>query len=101
MKTYLWKPSDIIAGRVVCKPSKFKFDANGWTAKHTYKIGWHAGSDFRKNEYALVALTDGMICKSENVEELVKRLNEGGFVPMKHKWMMKVMDYLKGCYDAE
>lgn len=103
---FTWEEHDIIAGRIVCKPSanakkkllERSFTPDGWSAKWTHKIGFNPALNSKK--YVLIAMTDGMISKPYTAKELVAHLNEDGLIPMPHAWLIKTMDYLKDCYEG-
>lgn len=95
---YKWEEKDIIAGRIVCKPCDEKFQANGWSAKWTMKIGWLASAPSSKH-FCTIALTDGMVGPLGSAKEMATWLNKENMIPMPHKWLMATMDYLRDCYN--
>jgi hypothetical protein len=61
---FTWEAKDMVCGRIICKPthqfsdrkrpSEQGFKPCGWTAKHTYKLGWLAGGNpLQKEDYKL------------------------------------------------
>ena len=109
---FTWEASDIVCGRIICKPNPRKglFTPCGWTAKHTYKIGWLAGGnpmqvvDFKlkiedrikvRQDYCLIAMTDGMIGNPHTKQELADQLNTYELSPMPHEWFLATVDYLR------
>lgn len=94
-KKYTWTEKDITCGRIICKSFR-SFEANGWRAKWTFKIGWR-----KSNTYCLIAMTDGMIKSDMNKEDLIYWLNKNDMMPMPHEWFMATMDFLKDCYNSE
>lgn len=114
---FTWTPEDISCGRVICKNIDKEFEPCGWTAKHTYKIGWLAAgnpareySDKMKGmtlserqkyieenraDYCLVCLTDGMICNPMTKQEMCDSLNKTDMGPMPNDWLIKTMEYLR------
>jgi hypothetical protein len=103
---FTWESSDIIAGRIVCKPNpntakkvlERSFTPDGWTAKWTHKIGYNPALGSKK--YILISMTDGMISKPRTAEEMAAALNEDGMIPMPHAWLIKTLDYLEGSYEG-
>ena len=112
-----WEAKDIECGRIVCKPNPNdgEFTPCGWTAKHTYKIGWLAGgnptreynsikgtrkereehAEKTRADYCLVCMTDGMIGNGKTKREMAEFLNEYGLIPMPHDWFVKTVEYLR------
>jgi hypothetical protein len=97
---YNWELKDIVAGKIVCKDPSYQkrdfFQANGNSAKWTYKIGFGYWEDGQRP--TLNAMTDGMIHSFKNDQELVDYLNKCELIPMPHKWLIETMNYLRDCY---
>lgn len=106
---YKWTEDDVICGRIVCKPiATSNGSEDGWSAKWTHKIGFLAGGNPKKPDaqgkercdYVLIAMTDGMICSCKTKSGVVVWLNGEGMIPMPHKRLLAVMEYLRDVYES-
>lgn len=118
---YTWTADDIKPGRIVCSSKLPKPGDNfGWFAKWTYKIGWLAGGNPKKDyvipkglnskereeflyknraEYCLISMTDGMISNPMTKEKMAKALNKDNMMPCPHYQLIETINYLKDCYE--
>lgn len=105
-----WETKDVIPGRIVCKqPAGRSFKADGHSAKWSYKIGFMPGDisppvrdengKWKSNHFCTVAMTDGMVIGPKSAEEMVQWLNNNQMIPMPHKWLLEVVEYLRGVYE--
>ena len=99
---FIWEEKDIICGRIVCKPTDDgkRFEADGWTAKWTMKIGFRP--DLPHDEhYCLTAMTDGMNTAVGSAKDVADRFNKDGLIPMPHSWLLKTIEFLRDQYDDQ
>lgn len=98
MKT-IWEPSDIVCGRIVCKPlqkGERVFEPNGWTAKWTFKIGFVGGGG--EDNYVMVCMCDGMVSRPRSKEQLAQEFNRDGLILMPHGWLIETMNFLRDSF---
>ena len=108
---YVWEEKDVVCGRIVCRVPQSS-EMNGNQAKHTYKIGWHVGGHvpiswrdssgkYHTDHFCTIAMTDGMVNGPKSKVAMVKWLNDNDMIPAPHEFVVRVMDYLKDCYNSE
>lgn len=106
---YIWTTEDIVCGRIVCKPKGDpNTTENGWDAKWAHKIGFLAGGNPEnpdakgeaREDYILIAMTDGMVCKPKTKAAIAKFLNSEKMIPMPHSRLLAMMEHLRDVYET-
>ena len=87
-----WKESDIIPGRLVCRPVMEGYTIGGSFAKWAKKIGYQYS--VAGQQLCLIAMSDGLVSNIGTAEELAATLNQQKLVPMREDWLPKLMAYL-------
>lgn len=94
---YIWKEQDIICGIFVCKkPNEGDvFVPSGWNAKWMHKIGFQKRSS---DGTTLISMSDGMVGRKRTPKEMAEYLTENNMMPMPHKWVIKMFEYMRDWY---
>ena len=95
---YVWQEKDVRCGIFVCRrpPEGEDLEPSGWNAKWMYKIGYQRS---RSAGATLVCMADGMIGRKRTVKEMADYLNENDMIPMPHKWVIKMFEYMRDWYN--
>jgi hypothetical protein len=94
---YIWSEQDIICGMFVCRTpiDDNKFEPSSWKAKWMHKIGYQKR---RGDGATLICMTDGMVGRKRTPKEMADYLTENDMMPMPHKWVIEMFEYMRDWY---
>lgn len=94
---YTWAEQDIICGIFVCKkPNEGDiFVPSDWNAKWMHKIGYQKR---RSDGATLICMADGMVGKKRTLKEMAEYLTKNDMMPMPHKWVIEMFEYMRDWY---
>ena len=94
---YIWTENDIKCGIFVCRrPHDGKeFEPSGWDAKWMYKIGYQKR---RSDGATLICMADGMVGNKRTPKSMADYLTENDMMPMPHKWVIQMFEYMRDWY---
>ncbi len=94
---YVWQEKDVRCGIFVCRKPNYgeSFVPSDWNAKWMYKIGFIGGAN---KGSVLISMSDGMVTKKQTPKEMAEYLTESNMMPMPHKWVIKMFEYMRDWY---